>query len=115
MKLIFNARRHIEYFFAYDTLHHIYILSRVVLRSSRNPEKPSRSTKRNDSYIKPNSNCPSVPFDDVDDIVFEVLPSPIPQLTCSFDTTVTLDSNLQCEGKECIVSTVRVVEVLPGM
>ena len=87
----------------------------MVLRSSRNPLKPSQSAKRSDSYNKPNSNCPSAPFDDVDDIVFEVLPSMIPRQMCSFDTIVTLDSNLQCKGKECIVSTVRVVEVLPGM
>ena len=33
---------------------------------------------------------------------------------CSFETLVTLDENLNCQGRECLVSTVRVVEVIPG-
>ena len=82
--------------------------SRVVLRSSR-------SGQRLDGQHKPSSDCPTAVYDDADDIVFDVLPSPRPQDTCSFETLVTLDSNLQCEGRECAISTVRVVEVMQGI
>ena len=85
----------------------IYLLSRVILRSSR-------SGIRLDGQHKPSSNCTAAIYDDADDIVFAVLPSPRPQDTCSFQTLVTLDSNLECQGRECHVSTVRVVEVMPG-
>lgn len=63
---------------------------------------------------KPNSNCATNIHDDADDIVFEVLPSQRPQDMCSFDTMITLDTNLECLGTECGVSTVRVVEVVSG-
>lgn len=80
----------------------------VVLRSNRS------GTRSGDGQHKPTSNCATKVYDDVDDIVFEVLPSPRPQDTCSFETLVTLDTNLVCQGRECGVSTVRVVEVVPG-
>ena len=48
------------------------------------------------------------------DLVFEVLPSALPKDTCSFQTRVKLDTNLECHQRECAVSTVRVVEVMPG-
>ena len=77
--------------------------------------RSSRSgTRSNDGYYKPASSCGQRDYDDTDDIVFEVLPSPRPQDTCSFETLVTLDENLICQGRECLVSTVRVVEVIPG-
>jgi hypothetical protein len=81
---------------------------RVVLRSSR------LGARSGDGQFKPSSSCALAQYDDVDDIVFEVLPSSRPQDTCSFDTVVTLDANLACNGLECDVSTVRVVEVMPG-
>lgn len=100
--------------------HHINLLelnhhNSVVLRSSRNPSNPTTPTTCTDGYLKPNFNCSNAPFDDVDDIVFEVLPSPRPKDACSFETLVTLDENLECQGRECAVSTVRVVEVMAGM
>eukprot|EP00804_Cyclotella_cryptica_P004534 CCRYP_006892-RA/>CCRYP_006892-RA protein AED:0.17 eAED:0.17 QI:494/0.84/0.6/1/0.94/0.9/20/0/2106 len=88
---------------------------RVVSRSSRMQSNPTTTTARTDAYLKPNSNCPNAPYDDIDDVAFEVLPSPRPKDTCSFDTIVTLDRNLECEGQECAVSTVRVVEVMAGV
>ncbi|KAL3805312.1 hypothetical protein HJC23_009019 [Cyclotella cryptica] len=89
---------------------------RVVLRSSRSVSDPSKSLpRRSDGEHKPTSNCATAPFDDVDDMIFEVLPSPRPQDICSFQTLVTLDSSLECELRECAVSTVRVVEVVPGV
>jgi hypothetical protein len=90
-------------------------VSSVVLRSSRDPNNPKKSTARNsDGLHKPDSNCVTFPFDDVDDVVFEVLPSPRPKDICSLHTLVTLDSNLECNGRECTVSTVRVVEIVQG-
>lgn len=80
----------------------------VALRSGR------AGAQSGDGQHKPNSNCAADPYDDVDDMVFEVLQSPRPQDTCSFETLVTLDANLDCQGRECGVSTVRVVEVIPG-
>ncbi len=65
--------------------------------------------------MKPDSKCSNGRYDDVDDVVFEVLPSPRPKDTCSFKTLVILDTNLECQGRECAVSTVRVVEVMAGM
>eukprot|EP00804_Cyclotella_cryptica_P019763 CCRYP_009664-RA/>CCRYP_009664-RA protein AED:0.11 eAED:0.11 QI:135/1/0.94/1/1/1/17/0/2177 len=89
---------------------------RVVSRSSRDPSNPTGAPRtRGDAYMKPDSKCANAPYDDVDDIVFEVLPSPKPKDTCSFQTLVTLDTNLECQGRECVVSTVRVVEVIAGM
>ncbi|KAL7542381.1 hypothetical protein ACHAXR_012259 [Thalassiosira sp. AJA248-18] len=89
---------------------------RVVLRSGRDPNKPSSSKGRGqDGIHKPNSPCPQGPFDDADDLVFEVLPSRRPQDMCNFQTIVTLDSNLSCHDRECLVDTVRVVEVVPGV
>jgi hypothetical protein len=79
-----------------------------VLRSSR------LGARSGDGQHKPSSKCALAKYDDVDDIAFEVLPSPRPQDACSFDTQVTLDTNLACNGRECDVSTVRVVEVMPG-
>ena len=81
---------------------------RVVSRSSRS------GNRSGDGQFKPTSNCGQRDYDDTDDIVFEVLPSPTPQDTCRFETLVTLDDNLSCQGRECLVSTVRVVEVVPG-
>jgi hypothetical protein len=48
------------------------------------------------------------------DLVFDVLPSQRPQDVCDFQTLVTLDENLECHGRECLVDTLRVVEVFPG-
>lgn len=88
---------------------------RAVLRSSRNPNKPSKSSPRNsDGLHKPDSNCGTSHFDDVDDLVFDVLPSLRPKDMCSFETLVTLESNLPCYGRECILSTLRVIEVVQG-
>jgi hypothetical protein len=81
---------------------------RVVFRSSR------LGARFGDGQHKPSSKCALAKYDDVDDITFEVLPSPRPQDACSFNTVVTLDTNLACNGRECDVSTVRVVEVMPG-
>lgn len=33
---------------------------------------------------------------------------------CDFETLVSLDTNLDCDGRECLVDTVKVVEVVPG-
>eukprot|EP00804_Cyclotella_cryptica_P019739 CCRYP_009662-RC/>CCRYP_009662-RC protein AED:0.09 eAED:0.09 QI:0/0.95/0.95/1/0.95/0.95/22/166/2740 len=89
---------------------------RVVSRSSRDPSNPTGAPRtRGDAYMKPDSKCANAPYDDVDDIVFEVLPSPRPKDTCSLQTLVTLDTNLECQGRECVVSTVRVVEVIAGV
>ena len=33
---------------------------------------------------------------------------------CDFETLVSLDTNLNCDGRECLVDTVKVVEVVPG-
>lgn len=86
-----------------------------MLRSSRDPSEPSKSSARNsDGMHKPDSDCATSPFDDVDDLVFDVLPSPRPKDICSFDSFVQLDSNLECHGRECVVSTLRVVEVAQG-
>lgn len=84
------------------------VIFRVVLRSSRS------GVRIGDGQHKPSSTCSLAKYDDVDDIAFEVLPSSRPQDACSFDTIVTLDTNLACNGLECDVSTVRVVEVMPG-
>jgi hypothetical protein len=87
-----------------------------VLRSSRNPNNPTKAKPRaSDGNHKPDSNCATEDFDDTDDLVFDVLPSPRPKDACSFETLVTLDKSLKCHGAECAVSTVRVVEVMPGM
>lgn len=87
--------------------------TRVVLRSSRDPANPSLAVSRLDSYLKPHSCSPSM-FDDHDDLAFEVLPSPIARDECSFGILLELDESLDCVGKECAVSTVRVVEVMQG-
>ena len=34
---------------------------------------------------------------------------------CDFQTLVTLEENLDCYGRECVVDTMRVVEVVPGV
>ena len=87
----------------------------VVLRSSRDPNDPNKSKARNsDGLHKPDSNCATSPFDDVDDLIFEVLPSPRPKDACLLNPLVTLDSNLACHERECTVSTLRVVEVIQG-
>lgn len=49
------------------------------------------------------------------DIVFDVLPSQRPQDLCDFATLVTLDENLICHERECLVDTIDVLEVLPGV
>ena len=54
-------------------------------------------------------------YDDADDLVFDVLPGARPQDICNFQTQVTLNSNILCHGRECQVSTIRVVEVAPGV
>ena len=87
----------------------------VVLRSSRDPSNPTKSKPRNsDGLHKPDSNCATSPFDDVDDLIFEVLPSLRPKDACLLNPLVTLDSNLECHERECTVSTLRVVEVIQG-
>jgi hypothetical protein len=87
----------------------------VVLRSSRNPNQPSKSSPRNsDGLHKPDSSCGTSRFDDTDDLVFDVLPSPRPKDLCSFETLVKLESNLPCYGRECVLSTLRVIEVVQG-
>ena len=86
-----------------------------MLRSSRDPNEPSKSSARiADGIHKPDSVCATSPFDDVDDLVFDVLPSPRPKNICSFDSIVQIDSNLECHGRECVVSTLRIVEVTHG-
>lgn len=47
--------------------------------------------------------------------MFDVLPSQRPQDMCDFQTIVTLDENLECNERECVVDTIRVVEVVPGV
>ena len=81
---------------------------RVVLRSGRDGP-------RSDGQNKPSSNCAIRDDDDVDDLVFDVLPSYRPQDLCDFETLVTLDTNIAPVGMESQVSTLRVVEVLPGV
>lgn len=88
---------------------------RVALRSGRDPDKTSSSKARSDGNHKPESDCASELFDDVDDLVFDVLPSFRPQDMCNFQTIVTLDENLECNGQECLVDTVRVVQVTQGV
>jgi len=68
-----------------------------------------------DGSHKPDNDCASDSQDDADDLVFDVLPSERPQDMCNFDMHVTLTDNKQCGGKECLVDTVKVVEVVPGV
>ena len=88
---------------------------RVVLRSSRKIGDPSATAPRNDGQFVVESACISLDYDDVDDLVFPVLPSPKAKDVCDFKTIVTLDENLSCTGHECNVDTVRVVEAMPGV
>jgi len=88
---------------------------RVGLRSSRSLSDPTRQSRNNDGFHKPDTNCAKDIYDDTDDIVFDVLPSFRPQDQCAFETVVTLDANIPCHGRECTISTIRVVEAFPGV
>jgi len=61
------------------------------------------------------NSCAVGTYDDSDDIVIEVLPTVKPSDRCDFQSVVVLDENLACSGKECNVTTVRVIEVTPGV
>ena len=71
---------------------------RVVLRSARE-----------------GSNVQNSMYNNRDDLVFGVLSSQRPQDLCDFQTLVRLDQNLACYGRECLLDTMRVVEVVPGV
>jgi hypothetical protein len=82
---------------------------RVALRSGVNDNNSG------DGSHRPTEDCANDDRDDTDDLVFDVLPSERPQDLCNFDMLVTLTDNLQCGGKECLVDTVKVVEVVSGV
>ena len=98
---------------------------RVAMRSSReirNGVWKYVDTQSDDANHRPHNNCAKDPYDDTDDIVLQVLPSPRPQDMCDFQGTITLDESLSyCDTsgsavyKECHVDTARVVELLPGV
>ena len=108
-----------------DAEDHCDVAFRVALRSSRNINTNKNSwtstAQSNDGDHKPNLTCAKDPYDDTDDLVVQILPSPKPQDMCDFKSTVTLDENLShCDQsgnlhKECHVDTIRVLEVLPGV
>ena len=66
-------------------------------------------------WIIKTTNSPTCLLSKYTDLVFDVLPSERPQDLCNFDMLVTLTDNLQCGGKECLVDTVKVVEVVSGV
>ena len=105
---------------------HCNVAVRVALRSSRairNGAYRAVDVNSNDGQHKPDNDCAKDPYDETDDLVLQVLPSPRPQDMCDFQATITLDeslsycddSNVSAEYKECHVDVVRVVEVLPGL
>lgn len=83
---------------------------RVVLRSGRDALDDMI-----DGSSKPAQPCGQDDFDDNDDLAFDILPSKRPQDLCDFQINVELDENLSCYGNECLVDTVSVVEVVPGV
>ncbi len=104
-------------------MNHCDVAVRVSLRSTRVIRSNYwwYGSNQRDGAHKPNA-CPQDIYDDTDDLVFQVLPSPRPQDMCDFQATITLDqslsycdSNVRAEYAECHVDTLRVVEVLPGL
>ncbi len=109
---------------------HCDVAVRVALRSSRSIAKRGNpqvwvwwpKINSDDGQHKPFLACGKDPYDDTDDLIFQVLPSPKPEEMCDFETTITLDQSLSycdssanAEYAECHVDVPRVVEVLPGV
>ena len=108
-----------------DAEDHCDVAFRVALRSSRQVNTNNNSwrsaAQSNDGQHKPSNLCAKDPYDDTDDLVVQILPSPTPQDMCNLQSTVILDQDLShCDQsgnlfKECHVDTIRVLELMPGV
>jgi len=108
-----------------DDPDHCDVAFRVALRSSRGIRDGAwfHDINNNGSHKPYDDGCAKDPYDDTDDLVLQVLPSPRPQDMCDFQATITLDQSLSyCDDDdssnfymECHVDTLRVVELLPGV